>query len=116
MRSIYYDGKQIIDNSGYIVSTVENNKENIETDLDFMKRFGTLRSSFISTHPTSSLVRVGLVVKIVELCKKHHNLLTDNERATCDKTLQELITNNSLGDTFIAGMLEEARIALKEKQ
>lgn len=116
IRSIYYDGKQIIDNRGYVVSNGENNEEAIENDLDFMKRFGTLRASFTSTHPKSSLVRVGLVVKIVELCKKHHNLLTDNERVTCDKTLQELITNNSLGDTFIAGMLEEARIAIKKKQ
>ena len=113
-RVITYNGKQVIDNNGYVVTGLENLEPTISDDLDFMKRFGTLRSSFISTHATSTLVRSGIVVKIAELCKKHGKLLTDNERATCDKSLSELIKNNSLGDPYIAGMLEEARIALKK--
>ena len=113
-RVITYDGKQIIDNNGYVVTGLDNLEPTISNDLDFMKRFGTLRASFISTHATSTLVRSGIVVKIAELCKNHGNLLTDNERATCDKSLSELIKNNSLSDPYISGMLEEARIALKK--
>lgn len=113
-RVITYNGKQIIDNNGYIVTGLEKLDTTINNDLDFMKRFGTLRASFISTETDKTLVLYGLVVKIAELCKNHGKLLTDNERTTCDKSLFELIKNNSLGDPYIAGMLEEARIALKK--
>ena len=113
-RVITYDGKQIIDNNGYVVTGLKDLEPTINNDLDFMKRFGTLRASFISTGVDKTLVLYGLVVKIAELCKNHGKLLTDNERTTCDKSLSELIKNNSLGDPYIAGMLEEARIALKK--
>ena len=113
-RVITYNGKQIIDNNGYIVTGLEKLDTTINNDLDFMKRFGTLRASFISTETDKTLVLYGIVVKIAELCKNHGNLLTDNERTTCDKSLSELIKNNSLGDPYITGMLEEARIALKK--
>lgn len=113
-RVITYDGKQFIDNNGYVVTGLEKLEPTINNDLDFMKRFGTLRASFVSTGVDKTLVLYGLVVKIAELCKNHGNLLTDNERATCDKSLSELIKNYSLGDPYISGMLEEARIALKK--
>ena len=113
-RVITYDGKQIIDNNGYVVTGLEKLEPTINDDLDFMKRFGILRASFISTGVDKTLVLYGLVVKIAELCKNHGKLLTDNERTTCDKSLSELIKNYSLGDPYIAGMLEEARIALKK--
>ena len=113
-RVITYDGKQIIDNNGYVITGLKDLEPTINNDLDFMKRFGTLRASFVSTGVDKTLVLYGLVVKIAELCKNHGKLLTDNERTTCDKSLFELIKNNSLGDPYIAGMLEEARIALKK--
>lgn len=113
-RVITYDGKQIIDDNGYVITGLKDLEPTINNDLDFMKRFGTLRASFVSTGVDKTLVLYGLVVKIAELCKNHGKLLTDNERATCDKSLSELIKNNSLGDPYIAGMLEEARIALKK--
>ena len=113
-RVITYDGKQFIDNNGYVVTGLEKLEPTINNDLDFMKRFGTLRASFVSTGVDKTLVLYGLVVKIAELCKNHGNLLTDNERTTCDKSLSELIKNYSLGDPYIAGMLEEARLALKK--
>lgn len=113
-RVITYDGKQIIDNNGYVITGLKDLEPTINNDLDFMKRFGTLRASFISTGVDKTLVLYGLVVKIAELCKNHGKLLTDNERTTCDKSLSELIKNYSLGDPYIAGMLEEARIALKK--
>lgn len=113
-RVITYNGKQIIDNNGYVITGLKDLEPTINNDLDFMKRFGTLRASFVSTGVDKTLVLYGLVVKIAELCKNHGKLLTDNERTTCDKSLLELIKNNSLGDPYIAGMLEEARIALKK--
>lgn len=113
-RVITYDGKQIIDNNGYVITGLKDLEPTINDDLDFMKRFGTLRASFISTGVDKTLVLYGLVVKIAELCKNHGKLLTDNERTTCDKSLAELIKNYSLGDPYISGMLEEARIALKK--
>lgn len=113
-RVITYDGKQIIDNNGYVITGLKDLEPTINNDLDFMKRFGTLRASFVSTGVDKTLVLYGLVVKIAELCKNHGKLLTDNERATCDKSLSELIKNKSLGDPYISGMLEEARIALKK--
>ena len=112
---ITYNGNQIIDNNGYVVTGLENLEPTINNDIDFMKRFGTLRASFASTRlPGSELTRTAIVLKIVDLCKKHHQLLTNNERTTCDKSLVELIKNNSYNDPFIVGMLEEARIALKK--
>ena len=80
------------------------------------KTFGTLRASMVSANSADdTLLRSGIVVKIVDLCKKHQHLLTDNERATCQKTLAELIKLYSFEDPYIQGMLEEARIALKKK-
>ena len=94
-RVITYDGKQIIDNNGYVITGLKDLEPTINNDLDFMKRFGTLRASFVSTGVDKTLVLYGLVVKIAELCKNHGKLLTDNERTTCDKSLLELIKNNS---------------------
>ena len=112
---ITYNGNQIIDNNGFVVTGLENLEPTVNNDSDFMKRFGTLRASFASTRlPGSELTRTAIVLKIVDLCKKHHQLLTNNERTTCDKSLVELIKNNSYNDPFIVGMLEEARIALKK--
>ena len=112
---ITYNGNQIIDNNGFVVTGRENLEPTVNNDIDFMKRFGTLRASFASTRlPGSELTRTAIVLKIVDLCKKHHQLLTNNERTTCDKSLVELIKNNSYNDPFIVGMLEEARIALKK--
>ena len=111
---ITYNGNQIIDNNGFVVTGLENLEPTVNNDIDFMKRFGTLRASFASTRlPGSELTRTAIVLKIVDLCKKHHQLLTNNERTTCDKSLVELIKNSSYNDPYIVGMLEEARIALK---
>lgn len=114
-RVITYSAGKVIDNNGYVVTGLENLDPTINNDIDFMQRFGTLRTSFASTRlPGSELTRTALVMKIVDLCKKHHQLLTDNERTTCDKSLVELIKGNSYNDPFIVGMLEEARMALKK--
>lgn len=86
----------------------------INNDMDFMKRFGTLRATMMSANSAEdNLVRTGIVMKICELFRKHSGMLTDNERNTCDKTLQELIKYYSFEDPFIKGMLEEARHELQ---
>lgn len=115
-RVITYGSGQIIDDRGYLVTGLGNSEPQINNDVDFMKRFGTLRASMVSANSADdTLLRSGIVVKIVDLCKKHQHLLTDNERATCQKTLAELIKLYSFEDPYIQGMLEEARIALKKK-
>ena len=63
-RVITYDGKQIIDNNGYVITGLKDLEPTINNDLDFMKRFGTLRASFVSTGVDKTLVLYGLVVKI----------------------------------------------------
>ena len=113
-RVITYDGSQLIDNNGYVVTGLENMESTINDDIDFMKRFGTLCASVMSADVDKTLVFYGLVTKIADLCKKHANLLSDNERATCDKSLANLIKFYTMGDPYVAGMLEEARIALKK--
>ena len=113
-RVITYDGSQLIDNNGYVVTGLENMEPSINDDIDFMKRFGTLCASVMSADVEKTLVFYGLVTKIADMCKKHANLLSDNERATCDKSLANLIKFYTMGDPYVAGMLEEARIALKK--
>ena len=113
-RVITYDGSQLIDNNGYVVAGLKNMEPSINDDIDFMKRFGTLCASVMSADVDKTLVFYGLVTKIADLCKKHANLLSDNERATCDKSLANLIKFYTMGDPYVAGMLEEARIALKK--
>ena len=113
-RVITYDGSQLIDNNGYVVAGLKNMEPSINDDIDFMKRFGTLCASVMSADVEKTLVFYGLVTKIADMCKKHANLLSDNERATCDKSLANLIKFYTMGDPYVAGMLEEARIALKK--
>ena len=113
-RVITYNGSQLIDNNGYVVTGLENMESTINDDIDFMKRFGTLCASVMSADVEKTLVFYGLVTKIADMCKKHANLLSDNERATCDKSLANLIKFYTMGDPYVAGMLEEARIALKK--
>ena len=113
-RVVTFDDNQLMYNDRYVVNGLGNLEVKIENDIDFMKRFGTLRASLVAANTADDiLLRTGIVVKITELCKKYHQLLSNNERATCDKTLTELIKNYSFEDPFIKGMLEEARMALK---
>ena len=67
----------------------ENNK--IETGMDFIKRFTSLRTTYISPELSGQkVVKATLANKIVELCREHGKLLNKEERSVCIKALQEL--------------------------
>ena len=87
----------------------------IKTDIDFMQRFGTLRSALIATTKDTQekSLMTGIAVNILELCKQHNDLLTPGEKTTCTLCLQELMKNTS--DTFINGMLAESIKHLEKK-
>lgn len=110
-RTITYGNNLFVDNSGNIViSSTDKKDPTIATDLDFLKRFGTLRAALVNhSQDSSTMILTGIAIKILDLCKKHKQLLNDNERATCDKSLLELIKNYTSGDTYVQGLLEEAR-------
>lgn len=111
-RTITYGNNLFVDNSGNIViSSTDKKDPTIATDLDFLRRFGTLRAAMVShSQGSSTMILTGIAIKILDLCKKHKQLLNDNERATCDKSLLELIKNYTGGDTYVQGLLEEARM------
>ena len=110
-RTITYGNNLFVDNSGNIViSSTDKKDPTIATDLDFLRRFGTLRAAMVShSQGSSTMILTGIAIKILDLCKKHKQLLNDNERTTCDKSLLELIINNTGGDIYVRGLLEEAR-------
>lgn len=87
----------------------------IQTDIDFMQRFGTLRSALIATSKDNQekTLITGIAVNILELCKKHNDLLTPGERTTCTLCLQEMMKIST--DTFINGMLAESIKHLEKK-
>lgn len=108
---------QYTDNGNTIISSTGRVNE-IKDDLDFMKQFGTLRASFLELihgPNVSTTLPVGIVTKIVELCKKHSHLLSDNERKTCSKSLVDMWNDKWIAnEPFLKGMLEEARLALQK--
>lgn len=110
---------QITDNTNTIFTMPSIKGEEIKDDIDFMKRFGTLRASFrqaILDPDVSNTLPVGIVTKIVELCKKHSHLLSDNERKTCSASLIDMWNYKSIAnDSFLRGMIEEAKIAVNKK-
>lgn len=108
---------QYTDNGNTIISSTGRVNE-IKDDLDFMKQFGTLRASFLELihgPNVSTTLPVGIVTKIVELCKKHSHLLSDNERKTCSNSLVDMWNDKWIAnEPFLKGMLEEARLALQK--
>lgn len=66
-----------------------NNK--IETGMDFIKRFTSLRSTLLSPELIGqTTVQATLINKIVELCREHGNRLNKEERQICIKSLKDM--------------------------
>ena len=90
----------------------------VKTDIDFMLMFGNLRVAFLDAikDADAKTLQTGIVVKIARLCKEHNKLLTDNEKKTCISNIDEM--KNTLkkvnSDSFLDGVLQEARIALEK--
>ena len=88
----------------------------VKTDIDFMLMFGNLRAAFLDAikDADAKTLQTGIVVKIARLCREHSKLLTDNEKQTCTSIIDEMKSTLKKvnPDTFMDGVLQEARIAV----
>lgn len=95
------------------------NMDDVSSDIDFMKQFGNLRVAFLDAIKDSEkkALQTGIVIKIVELCKKQAHILNNNERSTCQSSVSEMIRiiQKTNPDTFMTGMLNEANEVLGKK-
>ena len=88
----------------------------VKNDIDFMLQFGNLRAAFLDAikDADAKMLQTGIVVKIARLCREHSKLLTDNEKQTCTSIIDEMKSTLKKvnPDTFMDGVLQEARIAV----
>lgn len=107
------DGNVRVFNSRSFSSAMANE---VKTDIDFMLMFGNLRAAFLDAikDADAKTLQTGIVVKIARLCREHSKLLTDNEKQTCTSIIDEMKSTLKKvnPDTFMDGVLQEARIAV----
>ena len=107
------DGNVRVFNSRSFSSAMANEVKN---DIDFMLLFGNLRAAFLDAikDADAKTLQTGIVVKIARLCREHSKLLTDNEKRTCTSIIDEMKSTLKKvnPDTFMDGVLQEARIAV----
>lgn len=107
------DGNVRVFNSRSFSSAMANEVKN---DIDFMLMFGNLRAAFLDAikDADAKTLQTGIVVKIARLCREHSKLLTDNEKQTCTSIIDEMKSTlkKVTPDTFMDGVLQEARIAV----
>jgi len=107
------DGNVRVFNSRSFPSATNNEVKN---DIDFMLLFGNLRAAFLDAikDADAKTLQTGIVVKIARLCREHSKLLTDNEKQTCTSIIDEMKSTLKKvnPDTFMDGVLQEARIAV----
>lgn len=107
------DGNVRVFNSRSFSSAMANEVNN---DIDFMLLFGNLRAAFLDAikDADAKTLQTGIVVKIARLCREHSKLLTDNEKQTCTSIIDEMKSTLKKvnPDTFMDGVLQEARIAV----
>lgn len=107
------DGNVRVFNSRSFPSATNNE---VKTDIDFMLLFGNLRAAFLDAikDADAKTLQTGIVVKIARLCREHSKLLTDNEKQTCTSIIDEMKSTLKKvnPDTFMDGVLQEARIAV----
>lgn len=85
----------------------------IKTSSDFLKRFGTLRSTFMKSRSYRQIdIRAVLANKIQELCRTNGKLLNSDERQLCINSLKEMQKNES--DSYVKGILDLAQSSLKK--
>lgn len=107
------DGNVRVFNSRSFSSAMANEVKN---DIDFILLFGNLRAAFLDAikDADAKTLQTGIVVKIARLCREHSKLLTDNEKRTCTSIIDEMKSTLKKvnPDTFMDGVLQEARIAV----
>lgn len=98
---------------------IDTDIENISTDSDFLILFGNLRVAFLDAikHNEQKALQTGIAVKLVQLCKKHAKLLSNNERSACQSGVADMknAIRKTNYDPFISGMLDEAFSILSKK-
>lgn len=131
MTIIDENGIRIITNkdaNGKVLSTIMSPKDatteegsaaeanGIASGTSPIHRFGNLRIAFLEAikDPQQKSLQTGIVMNIVELCKKHGKEFSLNERNTCKTSITEMqnIMKKTNPDTFLNGMLDEAYQAL----
>ncbi len=87
----------------------------IESGFDFLKRFGTLRATFISPDLTAqTTMQTMIATKIAELCSEHGEILNTEEREFCIEALKELKKHDyACYDKYISGLFDIAISKLK---
>ncbi|TGX81704.1 hypothetical protein E5358_09230 [Palleniella muris] len=102
------------DENGKVISTIKTTKDanGIAIGTSAIHRFGNLRIAFLEAikNQDQKSLQTGIVMNIVELCKKHSNEFSQNERNTCKTSINEMqnIMKKTNPDTFLNGMLDEA--------
>lgn len=98
---------------------IDTDIENISTDSDFLILFGNLRVAFLDAikHNEQKALQTGIAVKLVQLCKKHVKLLSNNERSACQSGVADMknAIRKTNYDPFISGMLDEAFSILSKR-
>ena len=123
--SSYSDGTVVItqtyDSDGNVVSMTtapQQSAVDVKTDIDFMLQFGNLRAAFLDAikDADAKTLQTGIVVKIVRLCKEKGKILSANEKRTCIDSIADMysVLRKTNDDSFMAGMLQEARIVLSK--
>ena len=87
----------------------------VKTSFDFLKRFGTLRSTFLSPDLTAQTTMLTMIAtKIAELCSNYNGLLRDEEQKFCIEALNELKKSDRANhDKYISGLFDLAISRLK---
>mgnify|MGYP003461107223 CR=1 FL=1 len=87
---------------------IDTDIENISTDSDFL---------IAIKHNEQKALQTGIAVKLVQLCKKHAKLLSNNERSACQSGVTDMknAIRKTNYDPFISGMLDEAFSILSKK-
>ena len=111
--SVYVNNK-MTGESKLISTDIEKDTE-IKTDFDFLKRFGTLRATFVSPDlAAQTTMQTMIATKIAELCNDHGDLLSTEERDFCIDALKELKKHNyACYDKYISGLFDIAISKLK---
>ena len=121
----FSDGTVVItetyDNNGNLRSyttSPQTTVDDVKTDIDFMLLFGNLRVAFLDAikDADAKTLQTGIVVKIARLCKENGKVLTQNERSTCVRSIDEMSValRKANADSFMEGMLLEAKKALSK--
>ncbi len=100
-------------NDDLILETSIPSESNIESSTDFIKRFTTLRTTYLSPNlsgQNQNVIKTALINKIVELCREHGKLLNDTERATCAKAMKYM--ESATNDPYDIDLLKLARTCL----